>query len=289
MQERFRRLRIEGLMKITIDQIKMEDLLEILKYLLEKTQTNDDLTKNELKYFYDLCSIMDNDYIEEIRKLRDPEKDMLVMFECVPNQIVHNHQEFQQAVDRGIEIKAYVGELFPDFFQLIPDSVEHIYIEFPERPVRIKKIKLGTKSKEELILSLGASLNVGAKLMINKPELYISLHESEETLVIVQLRDLSPLSLSSIEQVATIARGYGLDICPPDVGPQLRLQYSEQMEGEDCLICMDPIKVNGDMQVFRLRKLAGASQWVFLGTENAVGLGAFSPHTVFVFSLNKHF
>ena len=38
----------------------------------------------------------------------------------------------------------------------------------------------------------------------------------------------------------------GLDLCPPEVGPQLRLQYADQKVGEFLLIGMKPLPTASD-------------------------------------------
>ena len=43
--------------------------------------------------------------------------------------------------------------------------------------------------------------------------------------------------------VARWAKYVGLEPCPMEVGPQLRLQYPEQPEGEECVLFMEPVKL----------------------------------------------
>ncbi len=44
-----------------------------------------------------------------------------------------------------------------------------------------------------------------------------------------------------LREIHTRARELGLDACSPEIGPQLRLQYSDQPRGEKLYVGMDPI------------------------------------------------
>jgi hypothetical protein len=46
---------------------------------------------------------------------------------------------------------------------------------------------------------------------------------------------------ASFAEIYAHAMEVGLDLCPPEVGPQLRLQYPDQKVGEYLLIGMEPL------------------------------------------------
>jgi len=48
------------------------------------------------------------------------------------------------------------------------------------------------------------------------------------------------------------AKMFGLDLCPNEVGFVLRMEYREQPDGEELLIAMKPIKLDGDADIFTL-------------------------------------
>ena len=206
--------------------------------------------------------------MKRLRQGRNIESDMLLIFECQPNQIIRSQQELQQAIKEKKEIKAYVGELFPNFFKVIPQHIEHIYTEFPEGKIKQKTIELGTglKTKAEFVNAIeqqDSGVGDFAKDIMSKAEFVVSNKEAKEDLIILTVKALGFPSGATVKEIFERAKSLGLELCPPETGPQLRLQYPEQPIGEWCRIGMEPISDSGgDPDLFIVLRNDG-KPWLF--------------------------
>ena len=87
-----------------------------------KVQGVQTLTKDDLHFLYELDSTIEgfgyerDPRIEELRSARNPEEDMLTIFECTKDQIAHVPSEITK------NTKAYVGQLEPGIFRRSPSS-----------------------------------------------------------------------------------------------------------------------------------------------------------------------
>ena len=246
--------------------------MKFLTAIEKKMAKSQDLTKDELKFLYEMDNPIEgfgyqkDPRIKELRNQRDKGKDRLVIFECEPSQIAKNEQELKEKLKNKEEIKAYVGPLFPNIFKLLPQSVEHIYTEFPEGRIRQKTIKLGTglETKDDFIKALKQNefeVNDWAKNIMGKPEFTAAKKETEERLIILSVADLGFKDGAKIEDIYKRAEELGLELCPAQTGPQLRLQYKDQPMDEYCLIGMKPISCSdGDPSVFSVSRGGGGSR-----------------------------
>ncbi len=75
----------------------------------------------------------------------------------------------------------------------------------------------------------------------------------------------------------------GLDLCPPEVGPQLRLQYDDQPRGERVFIGMRPI-ISSDGEP-RLFVVEHGQEGLSLDAARARPTGAWAADDLFVFCL----
>ncbi len=228
----------------------MKQLTDIEK----KVEQGEQLTKDDLTFLYELDSKIEgfgyerDPRIEELRDTRNPEEDMLTIFDCTKEQIAHTPNEINE------HTKAYVGELTPGIFQKLPENIKHIYTQFPERRIRREHLAIGGKTAEQLISELKAThINISsyAEDMFRSPEFVAGKTTEEVTLICLTVADLGFTRNATIDQIYERAKELGLELCPPDVGPHYRLNYHNQPLGEWMSIGMEPINdSDGHLNVF---------------------------------------
>ncbi|MEI8339074.1 MAG: hypothetical protein WCF94_00210 [bacterium] len=123
-----------------------------------------------------------------------------------------------------------------------------------------KTIKIGTGPKNagdfrKVLKKAGSNISDWANDILGKSafEASVSTTENEVDLVNLSVRELGFKEGASIKEIYEQAIKLGLDLCPAEVGPQLRLQYQDQPRGEWIIIAMEPITdSDGDLEVFHV-------------------------------------
>ncbi len=83
----------------------------------------------------------------------------------------------------------------------------------------------------------------------------VSVVEQVIRLVVASVAELGFNRGASYEKICARARELGLQLCPPEVGPQLRLQYTDQPLSEWLVIAMEPISdSSGLLSVFYVER-----------------------------------
>ena len=266
---------------------KSEDMRR-LTLLEKKREEGVPFTKDDLVFLYEINSSIEgfgyqkDPRIEELRQERNPEEDMLVIFECERDEIAHVPSQINE------NTKAYVGQLEPGIFQKLPENLEHVYTSFPDKQIKRENVEIGGKTAERLISEMeAAGINISdyTKSMLKNREFVPGKNPEEATLIRLTVADLGFKSSATIDQIYKRAQILGLELCPPDTGPNYRLKYKNQPLGEWINVGMKPIAgSDGDPDVFRLVHYGGG---LWLGSYWAEpGLG-WSPDYRFVFRLRK--
>jgi len=110
----------------------------------------------------------------------------------------------------------------------------------------------------------GCKVSDWTSSMINRPEFTVAGQPKTIKLAIVSGTELGFTERTSQKNIYAriIERGYGL--CPPEVGPQLRLQYLNQPEEERLFIAMEPIvDSDGDLGVFLVVRDNKGDFWLY--------------------------
>ncbi len=77
--------------------------------------------------------------------------------------------------------------------------------------------------------------------------------QTELKLLNVSVAELGFPHGARTEEILARAKQFGFKLCPPETGPQLRLQYPDQPHGETLLIAMVPLRDGeGDTFIFYL-------------------------------------
>ena len=117
-----------------------------------------------------------------------------------------------------------------------------------------KTVKLGTglKAAEDFRRTLrdgGFLISDWASNTLNHPAFKAANEETEIDLVKVTVAELG-FKKAARCQIYERAQYLGLDLCPPEVGPQLRLQYRNQPNDELIFVAMELILVSGEWSLF---------------------------------------
>lgn len=221
--------------------------------------------------------------IEELRSQRNPEEDMPIVFGCDPAQIAHSPSEIRP------DTKAYVGSLVPGIFNRLQEHhIEHVYTSFPEGKVRRQQVEIGGKTREQLQQELeqaGVTVTSYAQDMMRSQDFTtLPVAEIVDT-VRLRVEDLGFHNSATIDQLYKKAEELGLDLCPSEVGPHMRLATKDQPIGDYYWIGMKQITDSyGNPDVFLLAR-GGVGLWLdgpWAGPDLR-----WDPEREFVFSLRK--
>ena len=228
--------------------------MKLLTNIEKKTQKNEGLIQSELVFLYEINGQIEgfgyqrDPRIKELRDKRNPKVDAPVVLGCRPNEIAWN----RNGVDGNT--KAYVGPLFPGIFTAFK-SIDQIYTSFPEGQIRRDAVGAGGKSVAELERTLKQNkiqVSEYAESMMRKPE-FVTL-KSREVIDLVHLKvsDLGFTDSPTTDQIYEAAKRFGLELCPPEVGPELRLKYKDQLGGWKYVAMKQITDSVGNPDVFEL-------------------------------------
>ncbi len=130
-----------------------------------------------------------------------------------------------------------------------------------------KTIKLGTgfRTADDFRKALkdnGFNVSDWANDILGEPAFTVATEEIEVDLVKITVAEIGFKKGARRDQIYGRAKEIGLELCPSEVGPQLRLQYQDQPNGEWALIGMEPIADSGGrLCVFGVKRY-GSSLWL---------------------------
>jgi len=119
-----------------------------------------------------------------------------------------------------------------------------------------RTIKLGTGLKtaddfRKAIKQAGMKIGEWGNDILDQPAFTVASEKIEVELINVSVAELDFKNGATYKDICARAKELGLDLCPAEVGPQLRLQYKDQPKGEWLLVSMEAITdSDGSLHVF---------------------------------------
>lgn len=119
-----------------------------------------------------------------------------------------------------------------------------------------KKLQIGGKTTEELLAELKQEqcvVSQWARDIMGQSAFTVAEKPHEVSLVYAKVQDLGFTEIPTTTQLFARAKELGLELCPAEVGPRLRLVLTDQPKGEWFWIAMEPITdSDGGSRVFHV-------------------------------------
>ena len=208
---------------------KTQDM-KLLTAIEKKTKNNEPLTRNELIFLYEINSkiegfgYQDDPRIKEIRETRKVEKDASIIFECEQSQIAYDEKDVTE------NTQAYIGKWNIKIFQKIRNypNIKHLFESFPDKKIFMETLETdpsinSPESAEEAMKRKKIYYSDWGKDILYKTE--FSEEKQSYDLVRFSVEQLGFPKGATTQEIYDKAEKLGLELCPAEVGPHLRLQY----------------------------------------------------------------
>lgn len=155
-----------------------------------------------------------------------------------------------------------INELVQDAPQLKQWLAE--YRNAPQRGIHVidsvtsiwKSISVGTIPRDQLgtkITELGMKVNKLAADMMKQKAFVVATAEVQVNFAKLSVADLGFKDGARYAAICARAIKRGYELCQPEDGPQLRIQYPDQPKGEWLRMAMEPIRdSDGDLSIFNV-------------------------------------
>lgn len=130
-----------------------------------------------------------------------------------------------------------------------------------------KTVRLGAhKTAADYSKALEAGRNRSVDWVINylgQPAFECARQEKDVDLAVVSVGELGFVQGALYSQIVERALALGLELCPAEVGPALRLAYEDQPRGEKLIIATSPSAETGeDLDLFVMEVSGGGGLWL---------------------------
>ena len=119
-------------------------------------------------------------------------------------------------------------------------------------------LRTGLKTADDFRKSLrdsGNKVSSGANGILGNSAFTVAVKKIKIDLAIKSVDELGFKDGATRQRIYGRANELGLDLCPAEVGPQLRLQYKDQPEEEHLIVAMNPIADSGGaLELFSVKR-----------------------------------
>lgn len=264
---------------------KSEDMKKVTE-LVKKQEKSEKFNKDDLIFLYELNTPIEgfgyekDPRIAQLRDARDVNTDLPILFDCTPADIAHSVSDVSK------HTKAYVGQLERGIFDALPKTIEHVYTKFPEERIKFRNIELGTGIKngpafQKAIEAQGMKVYKYAEQVLKNPDFKVVGEHERAELVEVSVVSIGFEKTTRYYAICQRASELGLELCPAEVGPQLRLQYKDQPLNEWLVVAMKAISdSDGVPRVFGVNRRVDG---LWLGADRGRPDYEWLPELRFVF------
>lgn len=185
-----------------------------------------------------------------------PKIDVAKIAQIFTGLKIKPEQIAQDEAEVAADTKIYIGPLFPGIFDLVQKyNIEHIYTSFPEGKIRIIDLEIGgmdAGALEKEFDQKEQKISYDAHFLMKRPEFKTGKKPEQIKLARLTVKDLGFPEGATTDEIYERAEKLGLELCPPEVGPRYRLQYTNQPMDEWLYVGMKQISSRGsDPDVYR--------------------------------------
>lgn len=196
----------------------------------------------------------------------------------------------KQALQFGAVVLQNLPEMSSEAMQRHIDNPKGLQTVLRKALAIFKTIKLGTGLKttddfRQALKKSGMDLSDWASDLLSQLAFKVSDKPIEVDLVTLTVVELGLERMASYSDICKRGVELGYDLCKPEYGPQLRLQYKDQPKGEVLILAMESIRnSSGGLSTFAVEHLVDG---LWLSSYCASPDSPYSTGGRFVFACRK--